>query len=88
MTLVYIVKLELITWMTSVEAQKTDGLLLEIYDMTLAKFLLQDNLEKVWFFKRIFLLPNTNIEIVLGILFLSLSNADINFEARLSRKLT
>lgn len=62
-------KLGFTTWKTSAKAQKIDGLLLKIYSMTSAKFLLWDSLEKVWFFEKIFLLANTNMEMVLKIPF-------------------
>lgn len=39
MTLAYAVKLDLITQKTSVRAQKIDDSFLEIYNITLAKFL-------------------------------------------------
>lgn len=42
-------------------------------------FWLRDNLEKVWFFKEIFLLADIGIEVVLGIVFLSLRNVDVGF---------
>lgn len=47
--------------------------------MVLTRFLFQDNLKKIEFFKEIFLLVNTSIEVVLRIFFLSLINAHINF---------
>ncbi len=47
--------------------------------MTSAKFLLQDSLGRVRFFEKTFLLADTNIEVVLGMAFLSFSNADVKF---------
>ncbi len=47
--------------------------------MTLARFSLQDSLGKVWFFEETFLLADTSMEVVLGMPFLSLSNADVEF---------
>ncbi len=45
--------------------------------MTLAKFSLQDSLGRVRFFEETFLLADTSMEVVLGMPFPSLSNADV-----------
>ncbi len=79
MTLAYTVKLGLITQKTNVRAQKIDGSSLETHSMTSAKFSLQDSLGWVLFFEETFLLADTNMEVVLRMSFLSLSNADIEF---------
>lgn len=71
MTLAYILKLGFITQKTSVRAQKIDGSILETYDMVSASFLFKDSLEKVQFFDKTFLLANTSLEVVLGMLFFS-----------------
>ncbi len=76
MTPAYAAKLGLTTRKTSIGAQKIDGLPLETHGMALARFSLQDSLGKVWFFEETFLLANTSMEIVLGMPFLALSNAD------------
>ncbi len=79
MTPAYAVELGLTTRKTSIGAQKIDGLPLEIYSIASASFLLQNNLRRVQFFEETFLLTNTSIEMILGILFLSLSNANVKF---------
>ncbi len=79
MTPAYAVKLGFTTRKISVGAQKIDGLPLETHGMTSAKFSLQNSLGRVQFFKKTFLLADTNMEVVLGIPFLSLSNADVEF---------
>ncbi len=79
MTPAYAVELSLTTWKTSVGAEKIDDSLLETYNIASASFLLQNSLEKVWFFENTFLLVDTSMEVVLGMLFLSLSNVDIKF---------
>ncbi len=66
MTLVYVVELGLTIWKTSVGAKKIDDLPLETHNMTSARFLLQDSLRRVWFFKEIFLLTDTSMEMGLG----------------------
>lgn len=50
--------------------------------MIIVRFSFQDKLGKIWFFKEIFLLVDTNIKIVLGMFFLTLNNIDIQFNAK------
>ena len=45
--------------------------------MVLASFQVKNMLEKPWFFKETFLLADFSIEIVLEMLFLTFSNANI-----------
>lgn len=79
MTLAYAIKLDLTTQKTSVGAQKIDNLLLETYDMTSARFSIQDNLKRVQFFEKTFLLADSSMEMALEMPFLSFSNANIEF---------
>ncbi len=79
MTPAYAAKLGLTTWKTSIGAQKIDGLPLETYNMASLRFLLQDSLGRVRFFEETFLLGDTNMEVILGMLFLAFNNADIQF---------
>lgn len=72
MILTYTAKLSLTIWKTSIRVQKTDGSPLETYGMALSGFLLQDSLETVSFFEESFLLANTNMKVILRILFLLL----------------
>ncbi len=81
MTPAYAAELGLTTQKTSVKAQKIDGSPLETHGMTSARFSLQDNQERVWFFEKAFLLANTSMEVVLGMPFLALSNANFQFDA-------
>ena len=62
---------------TDIGAQKIDGLLLETYDIIIGTFQVIDKLDKVCFFLEKFLLADTSIEVVLRMLFLTSSNADI-----------
>lgn len=78
-TLAYITKLGLGSRLINVNIEKIDNLILETYDMTLASFLLQDSLEKIQFFKKTFLLANTHMKMILGMLFLLFSNTDVKF---------
>ncbi len=79
MTPTFAAKWELRPRPTKVDAQKIDGLSLETYDTALTRFSIQDSLEIIWFFEETFLLADTSIEVVLEMLFLSLSNADVEF---------
>ena len=79
MTLVYVKQLGLWTRKTDVGAQKIDGLLLVTYGMIIATFQVIDKLGRARFFQETFLLADTIMEIVLGIFFLTFSNADIQF---------
>lgn len=79
MTLVYATKLGLETMTTDVGAQKIDYLLLKTYGMAITGLLLQDRLARIRFFVETFLLAETNMKIVLGMLFLSFSNIYIQF---------
>lgn len=79
MTLAYVAKLGLVTQKINVRAQKIDGSPLEIYGMVSAMFSLQDSLEKVRFFEKTFLLTDISIKMILGMPFLPLSNADVEF---------
>ncbi len=76
------VELGLTIWKTSVGAQKIDGLPLETYGMASTSFLLQDSLERIRFFKENFLLADTSIKVVLGMIFLAFSNANFQFSAK------
>ena len=78
-TPVYAAELGLMTQKTSVWAQKIDGLPLATYNMASARFLIPDSLKRFWFFEKTFLLADTNMEVVLGMSFFSLSNANVEF---------
>ena len=80
MTPIFAAKLGLSIRPTSIGAQKIDGSALKTYGMTIAGFSIQDGLGKIRFFGETFLLADTSIDVVLGMPFLSLSNADIQFD--------
>ena len=63
----------------NVEVQKIDSSTLKTFEKILASFQIKDTFEKARFFQKTFLLADLNIEIVLEMLFLTLSNADIKF---------
>ncbi len=79
MTSAFVAKLGLRLRLINDGTQKIDGLPLETYDMALTRFSIQDSLGRVRFFEETFLLTDTSMEVVLEMLFLSLSNADVEF---------
>ena len=56
-----------------------NGSIFETFGVVLANFRVEDKLGKIRFFQETLLLTDTSIEVVLGIPYLTLSNADIHF---------
>ena len=79
----YAEKLGFQTWKTNVGAQKIDGSTLETFRMVIADFQLEDKGGRPRFFQEIFLVANTKFEMVLGMPFLKISNANIAFDERI-----
>ena len=79
MTSLYASKLGLKVCPTNIGAQKVDGSTLKIFGMVLASFQAEDKLRKTHFFQETFLVANTSVKMILGILFLAFSNADVSF---------
>ena len=77
MTPAYAAKLGLQVRKADIGAQKIDGSTLETFGMVLADFQVEDKLGRVRFFQETFLLANISAEVVLGMPFLTLSNADV-----------
>ena len=63
---------------TDVRAQKIDGTILDTHEMVVAAFSVVDKANRVRFFEETFLVANISPEIVLGMLFFTLSNADVD----------
>ena len=64
---------------TDARAQKIDGITLDIYKMVVAAFSVKDKTNWVKFFKETFLVANVSPEVVFGMLFFTLSSANVNF---------
>ena len=64
---------------TNIGAQKIDGSILETFGMVIADFQVEDKVGRPRFFQGTFLVANTKFEMVLGISFLKISNADMSF---------
>lgn len=79
MTLGYVAKVGLVTQKTNIDTKKIDSSPLVTYAIVLAGFSVQDKLGKVQFFEETFLLTNTNMEMVVEMRFLTLSNANVQF---------
>ena len=62
---------------TNVGTQKIDKSSLKTYGIVIAVFQVFDKFGSFWFFQETFLQANINIEIVLNMLFLTFSNADV-----------
>ena len=79
MTLAYVKQLGLQVRKTDVRAQKIDGSLLWTCEMVIAGFQVEDKLGKAQFFQESFLLAEISMEVILGMPFFTLSNANIRF---------
>lgn len=77
--LIFAKKLGLWIQKTEVDTQKIGGSSLEIFEIVIVSFSMDNKASKPWFFEEIFLIANIIIDIVLDISFLMLSNAEINF---------
>ena len=77
MTSAYAAYLGLKVRVTNVGAQKIDRSLLAIYGIVIATFQVIDKLDCSRFFQKTFLLADISMEVVLGILFLTLNCSDI-----------
>ena len=81
----YASKLGLKVYSTNVILQKFDNSTFDTFEIVLAYFQIKNKLDKLWLFQEIFLIANTTLEVIFGILFLTLSNADVQF---IEKKLT
>lgn len=78
-------KLGLQIWQNKVGAQKNYSFCLEIFEMVIAFLEIANIANKSWFFKKIFFLPVTSMDIALRLSFLTISNIEMNFlEEKLS----
>ena len=64
---------------TNLRVQKIDGIMLDTYGIVVAAFLLINKVNRIRFFEEIFLMTNISPEVVLEMLFFTLSGANINF---------
>ena len=64
---------------TDVRAQKIDGTMLDTYGMLVAALSVMDKVNRVKFIEETFLVTNISPEVVLAMIFLTLSGADVDF---------
>lgn len=81
MTHVYITRLGLVIRTTNIGSSKIVGFFLKTYGMATAGFSTQDRLVKIRFFKKTFFQDDMSMKAVLRMLFLLLSNVNIQFDA-------
>ena len=75
----YAKRLGLKTRKTNVGVQKIDGSALETFGMVIADFQVENKSGRPRFFQETFLVADTKFKVVLGMLFLKISNADVAF---------
>ena len=75
----YAKKLGFKTRKSNVGAQKIDGSALETFGMVIADFQVEDKGGRPRFFQETFLVADTKFEVVLGMLFLKISNSNVAF---------
>ena len=78
----YAKRLGLKTRKTNVGAQKIDGSALKTFGMVIADLQVKDKSGRPRFFHETFLVADTKFEMILGMPFLKLSNADVSFGER------
>ena len=76
----YAKRLGLKTQKTNVKAQKIDGSALETFGMVIADFQVEDKSGRPRFFQETFLVADTKFEVILGMPFLKISNANVAFD--------
>lgn len=76
----YATKLGLKIRTINVRVQKIDGSTFETFDIVLASFQVKDKFERARFFREIFLMTDTSIDIIIRILFFILNNINMVFK--------
>ena len=76
---VYVKRLGLHIQKSNIGAQKFDGSALETFEMVIANFQVEDKSGRPRFFHETFLVADTKFEVILGMPFLKISNADVTF---------
>ena len=75
-------RLGLVMQSINVRAQKINGPTFETYRMVIATFSVTDQADRVRFFEKTFLVANVSSDMVLGMSFLTLNGADVDFPKR------
>ena len=82
MYLVFAKRLGLTIRATNVGAQKINGTTFETYGILVAAFSVINQADRIRFFKVTFLIANVSSNVILGMPFLTLSDADVDFPKR------
>lgn len=82
MTQIYSEKVDLILQSTNISNQKIHSSPLKTDRMVIAEFLIHDKLESARYFEETFLLIDTNLEMILMMSFLFLSNVNLQLGAK------
>ena len=77
MTLSYIAKIGLKKQKTNVDVQNFDNFSLKTYGIVVDAFDILNKLSQSRFFEKTFLLADIKMEVIFGILFLTISNVDV-----------
>lgn len=77
MALVYTTNLYLKIRSTNIGAQKIDGFIFQLFGMALISFKVKNKLDQSQFFQETFLVVDIDVEVILGIFFLTFSNVNI-----------
>lgn len=75
----FVGKLDLKVQYTNINTQKIDNFKLNIFNIIITSFLVENKNGKFQFFEKIFLLANFSMIIILVILFFILSKIEVNF---------
>ena len=78
----FVERLGFVVQITNVVAQKNDDTTLETYGMVVAAFSVIDQADRIRFFEKTFLVAIVSPDVVLGMPFLTLSGADVDFPKR------
>ena len=82
----YIWKLGLKIRKINIGAQKINSSALETFEIVIANFQVEDKASRPRFFQETFLVANIKFKVILGMLFLKISNANVLFGTRHSRE--
>ena len=80
--LIFIEKFGFLMQTTNVGAQKINGITLETFEIVVAAFLVTNQANRIRFFEETFLVANISPDVVLRMLFFTLSDIDIDFLKR------
>ena len=72
-------KLGFKVWKSNIGAQKINSSALKIFGMVIVDIQMEDKTNRPRFFQETFLVADTKFEVILGMRFLKLSNADVSF---------